>query len=164
MILAHNKNLLIYLHDAINHRNIASVGYYIGGMKAADLKVTESKKIIVATYAMAAEALDIKTLTTLVLATPKTDVTQAVGRILRVKHEQPLVIDIVDSHELFVKQWKKRRQFYIKNKYTIMETSNKNFEKDIWDTTYKKGENGNKMIKNIKKKENPLVGQCLIEF
>ena len=30
MILAHNKNLLKYLHDAIKHRNIATVGYYIG--------------------------------------------------------------------------------------------------------------------------------------
>ena len=84
MILAHNRNLLTYLHDAIESRNIATVGYYVGGMKEKDLKETESKKIVVATYSMAAEALDIKTLTTLVLATPKTDVTQAVGRILRV--------------------------------------------------------------------------------
>ena len=30
---------------------------------------------------MASEALDIKTLTTLVMATPKTDVTQSIGRI-----------------------------------------------------------------------------------
>ena len=34
---------------------------------------------------MASEALDIKTLTTLVMATPKTDITQAVGRILPLK-------------------------------------------------------------------------------
>jgi hypothetical protein len=67
MILAHNKNLLTYLHDAIAHRQIASVGYYVGGMKDADLKKSETCKIIVATYAMASEALDIKTLTTLVL-------------------------------------------------------------------------------------------------
>ena len=164
MILAHNKSLLTYLFKAIEHRNIATVGYYIGGMKAADLKETESKKIIVATYAMAAEALDIKTLTTLILATPKTDVTQAVGRILRVKHEQPLVIDIVDSHDVFVKQWKKRRQFYIKNKYKITETNNNNFHKDVWDVTYEKGDKGKKMMEKIKKKENPLVGQCLIEM
>ena len=32
---------------------------------------------------MAEEGLDIKTLTTLIMATPKSDVTQAVGRILR---------------------------------------------------------------------------------
>ena len=71
---------------------------------------------------MAAEALDIKTLTTLVLATPKTDVEQAVGRILRVKHSSPLIIDIIDQHDIFKKQWAKRRAFYHKNNYKIVHT------------------------------------------
>ena len=90
MILAHNKNLLTYLYKGVEHRNIASVGYYVGGMKKEALKESESKKIIIATYSMAAEALDIKTLTTLVMATPKTDVTQSIGRILHAKHRQPV--------------------------------------------------------------------------
>ena len=59
MILAQNKSLLVYLHDAIEHRNIGTVGYYVGGMKEADLKKSETRQIIIATYAMAAEALDI---------------------------------------------------------------------------------------------------------
>jgi len=130
MILAHNKNLLKYLHDAIEHRNIASAGYYIGGMKKQALKETESKTVVIATYAMAAEALDIKTLTTLILATPRTDVTQAVGRILRVKHERPLVVDIVDSHDMFKKQWMKRKRFYQKNKYHIIYTDSKLYNKN----------------------------------
>ena len=113
MVLAHNKSILKYLHDAIKHRNIESVGYYVGGMKEKDLKISE--KIIIATYAMAEEGLDIKTLTTLVLATPKVDVTQAVGRILRMKHDNSEVYDIVDSHALFQRHWGKRRAFY-KNK------------------------------------------------
>ena len=79
MVLGHNKSLLTYLHDAIKHRGIATVGYYIGGMKETELKISEGKKIIIATYAMAEEGLDIKTLTTLIMATPKVDVTQAVG-------------------------------------------------------------------------------------
>jgi len=83
IVLAHNKNLLKYLYDAIKDRNIASVGYYIGGMKQKDLKLSEERKVIIATYAMAEEALDIKTLTSLIMATPKSDVRQAVGRILR---------------------------------------------------------------------------------
>jgi hypothetical protein len=120
MILAHNKNVLTYLHDAIVHRQMATVGYYVGGMKEADLKKSESCQVIIATYAMAAEALDIKTLSALFLATPKTDVIQAVGRILRVKHEQPLVVDFVDSHEVFLSQWQKRRKYYASNNYTIM--------------------------------------------
>ena len=123
MILAHNKNVLKYLHDAIEDRKIAPVGYYIGGMKAVDLEISETKKVIIATYAMAEEALDIKTLSTLIMATPKTDVRQAVGRILRQKHKQALVIDIVDSHDLFQRQWLKRKRYYKKQNYKIIETS-----------------------------------------
>ena len=97
MILGHNKNLLTYLFKSIEHKNIASVGYYVGGMKQEALKESETKKIIIGTYSMASEALDIKTLTTLVMATPKTDVTQSIGRILRTTHCQPVVVDIQDS-------------------------------------------------------------------
>ena len=101
MILAHNKSLIGYLHDAIEHRNIASVGYYVGGMKEKDLKISERKRVIIATYAMAEEGLDIKSLTTLIMATPRVDVTQAVGRILRKKHDNAEVYDIIDSHPVF---------------------------------------------------------------
>ena len=134
IVLAHNKSLLTYLHDAISHRNIASVGYYIGGMKEEHLKVSESKQIIIATYAMASEGLDIPTLTTLIFATPKTDITQSVGRILRTKHNNPLVIDIVDSHDIFKNQWAKRKAFYINNKYKIIQTSD--YSRNICDIKY----------------------------
>jgi hypothetical protein len=119
MMLAHNKNILKYMYDAIEHRGIGTVGYYVGGMKEKDLKESESKEIVIATYAMAEEALDIKTLTTLFMMTPKTDVTQAVGRILRVKHDHPLVIDIVDTHDTFKRQWYKRRTLYKKADYRV---------------------------------------------
>jgi superfamily II DNA or RNA helicase len=126
MILAHNKSLITYLHDAIAHRNIAggSVGYYIGGMKEAALKQSESKKVIIATYAMASEGLDIKTLTSLILASPKTDVCQSVGRILRQKHSSPLVIDIIDEHDIFMSQWYKRRKYYKSQNYKILVCDN----------------------------------------
>jgi superfamily II DNA or RNA helicase len=143
MILAHNKNLLTYLHDAIQHRGIATVGYYVGGMKEAALKASETCQVIIATYAMASEALDIKTLTTLILATPKTDIVQAVGRILRVKHERPMVIDLIDSHEVFLSQWQKRRKYYTSNQYKIMHTKSGLYESGEW-TTSKTAKNTNK--------------------
>ena len=65
MILAHNKSLI----DELFHKTKVfeeSVGLYIGGMKEEQLKESETKKIIIATYAMASEGLDIKTLTTFV--------------------------------------------------------------------------------------------------
>ena len=130
MILAHNKNVLKYLHDAITHRNMATVGYYVGGMKEHALKETESKTVVIATYAMAAEALDIKTLTTLIMATPKTDIEQSVGRILREKHSSPIVVDIIDSHDLFKNQWQKRRKFYCKENYKIIHTTSQKYNPD----------------------------------
>ena len=136
IVLGQFKNILTYLYKAIEHRNIGTVGYYIGGMKEEQLKKSELKQIIIATYSMAAEGLDIKTLTTLILATPKTDIEQAVGRILREKHEQPLVIDIVDNHEVFKKQWDKRKTYYLKNNYKILYTKDfikNNYNDDgIW--------------------------------
>jgi superfamily II DNA or RNA helicase len=127
MILAHNKCLLKYLFDAIKHRMIAygSVGYYVGGMKEAALKESETKKIIIATYSMAAEALDIKTLTTLIMATPKSDVCQSIGRILRSKHSKPLVIDVVDPHTVFKNQYKKRCVYYKSKNFKVQQFKSK---------------------------------------
>ena len=104
---------------------------------------------------MAEEGLDIKTLSSLVLATPKTDIVQAVGRILRIKHEAPLIIDIVDSHEIFEKQFNKRRAFYIKNKYKIIQTDNEKYFENNYDINF------DPSVQEVKKsKEN----KCLIKL
>lgn len=160
MILAHNKNILKYLYDAINYRNISTVGYYIGGMKEVALKASENKKVVIATYSMAAEALDIKTLTTLIMATPKTDIEQSVGRILRDKHSHPIVVDIIDSHDLFQNQFRKRKIFYKKENYKIIGINNKNYTSDInnWNIIYspvnKCAKTVNKLKKSISLKSN----------
>ena len=165
MFLAHNKNILKYLHDAIKHRNIATVGYYVGGMKEQALKETESKKIVIATYSMAAEALDIKTLTTLIMVTPKTDIEQSIGRILREKHSQPVVVDIIDSHSIFQNQWKKRRAFYMKENYKIIHTTNSNYLSHTWDTICEPGEKKSKSVKATKVDNGKDVqGKCLIKL
>lgn len=170
MILAHNKNILTYLYKAIENRRIAdgSVGYYVGGMKEADLKRSETKKVVIATYSMAAEALDIKTLTTLIMATPKTDVTQSIGRILRAKHTQPLVIDIVDSHDVFKRQFKKREAYYKKEKYKIIGTSNEMYTTTdyeiIYDPDDPKCKSRNNYKSECKSTEEQLKGQCLLNI
>ena len=150
MVLAQNKNILTYLYKAISSRDISDVGYYVGGMKQEKLKLSEKKTIILATYAMAAEALDIKTLTTLVLASPRTDITQAVGRILRVKHDNPLVIDIIDGHDVFKKQWSKRKAYYKKCGYKIIHTTSEKYMNNEWKT----------LIEEKQKKKK----QCLIKI
>ena len=127
ILLSQTKNLLNYLYKLINLKNVTSVGYYVGGMKEKDLKESESKQIILATFSMAAEALDIKSLTTLVLATPKSDIVQAVGRIMRAEHSQPLIIDIIDQHDPLLNQFNKRRSFYNEKNYKIIRTTNANY-------------------------------------
>ena len=167
MILAHNKNLLKYLHDAVDNRKFATVGYYVGGMKEAALKLTETKQLVIATYSMAAEALDIKTLTTLIMATPKTDIEQSVGRILREKHSQPVVVDIIDSHDPFQKQWYKRKAFYKKENYKIIYTKSANYDPDTttWKTVF---EPNKKCLEDDldldSDKDSLLTGKCLIKL
>jgi len=131
IVLAQTKNLLNYLYKAICYKNFASVGYYIGGMKEEDLKKSESKKIILATFSMAAEALDIKSLTSLFLASPKSDIIQAVGRILREKHTNPLIIDLIDNHDVFLNQFTKRRAFYNEKNYKIIRTNEEKYNEYI---------------------------------
>lgn len=168
MVLGHFKSILTYIHDAIEHRNIASVGYYVGGMKEKDLKITEGKQLVIATYAMAEEALDIKTLSCLIMATPKTDVTQAVGRILRVKHDEPLVIDIVDQHDIFKNQFIKRKRFYVKCGYKIIQTSFDNYKKNYWETIYDPSGKQCKIKKQLDninngEKDKLLQGKCFLK-
>lgn len=171
MILAHNKSLLKYLYDSILNKGIATVGYYVGGMKEKDLKISEGKKVIIATYAMAEEGLDIKSLTTLVMATPRVDVTQAVGRILRKRHDNAEVYDIIDTHGLFQRHWKKRMTFYRKQNFKVFLTTNKKYLDNDWECIYDKSKKV-KRKKSTKKKSQKTVlkidtdplfqGKCLL--
>ena len=127
IILGHNRSLLYYLYDTILEKNFASVGYYLGGMKQNLLDESRNKQIIVGSHNMCSEGLDIATLSTLIFVTPKTDIVQSVGRILRTKHNNPIVIDIIDNHQIFQNQWKKRQSFYKKEGYRIRMTNNNKY-------------------------------------
>lgn len=124
IVLAQNKSILKTLREHIDLRTIGgpdAAGFYIGGMKKHELTTSSEKRIILATYAMAAEALDIKTLRKLIMATPKSDIIQSVGRILREKDTQPTVVDVVDPHFVFMNQSKKRKHFFKDENYTIVQ-------------------------------------------
>jgi superfamily II DNA or RNA helicase len=80
-----------------------------------------TKRILFATYAMCKEGFDVATLNTLVIATPRPDVDQIVGRILRVDKSvrkiDPLIIDVVDP--AFRRQFQERLQLYNKRNYKV---------------------------------------------
>ena len=164
MVLSHKRDLLDYLETEIGIRGgFATVGQYVGGMKPAALQESEGKQIVLATYAMAAEALDIKSLNTLVMVSPKTDIIQSVGRILRTRCDGKIIVDIVDSHEVFQNQWKKRRAFYKKSIYGIKMIKSKDYvdmmmmaNVDSWTTVYDR----NKHVINVEEPKST----CQLEF
>lgn len=113
LILSDRKEHLRAIKVKLDVIDISS-GYYWGGMKPLELAATEQKRVMLATYAYAAEGMDVPHLDTLILATPKSDVEQSCGRILRQTNASitPLVIDIIDCFSLFQGQAKKRAKFY----------------------------------------------------
>ena len=52
-------------------------------MKAKDRKESENKSVVLGTYNMASEGMDIPSLDTVILASPRSDIRQSIGRILR---------------------------------------------------------------------------------
>jgi hypothetical protein len=101
--------------------NLDGSAVYLGGMSEQDLDAASRHKIIVATYSMAQEGLDIPVLDTLIMTTPHSDVTQAVGRIMREtpgKVNAPLIIDIVDRWSVFNSMYRKRCIIYKASGFT----------------------------------------------
>ena len=81
----------------------------------------KTKAILIATYTMCREGFDVPTLNTLVMATPRPDIDQIVGRILRVEKKgravHPLIVDIVDPQ--FKRQFGMRNSLYRKRQYRV---------------------------------------------
>ena len=118
-----------------------NVGKYIGGMSEEELAKSATKQIILGTYSMAEEGLDIENLNVVILCTPKSAIKQSVGRILRkdVYEEHPIVIDVIDEdNAIFKKQAGARGNYYRKQNYNIQDYQIADYElKDChnWDDT-----------------------------
>jgi superfamily II DNA or RNA helicase len=101
-----------------------TTAYYIGGMKEAVREEGAAKaRVLLASYAMASEAMNIKTLNSVILASPRKAVEQSTGRILRVRPDQrqvaPVILDFVDDHSMYQGQWRKRLAYYKRCSYQI---------------------------------------------
>jgi len=92
-------------------------------MKKDNLKEASEKSLIFATFEMASEGLDILALDTLFMLTPKGDVNQSVGRILRKQFDEyeypPLIVDIVDEIESVKRLAFIRMKLYKSRNYVI---------------------------------------------
>lgn len=121
LVLSERRGHLIELSEILKKEGFDDWAFYLGGMKAKDLKLAEVRQVILGTYQMCSEGYDNSNLDTLIMTTSKGDVEQSVGRILRKKvyDIEPLVVDFVDNFSAFRNQGKKRETFYKKKKYKI---------------------------------------------
>jgi superfamily II DNA or RNA helicase len=119
--ISQNRKILVltdrrqHCIDLLERLRDYNPGLYIGGMKPDELKASEECDVILATYSLAHEGLDIPALDTLIMASPKSDIVQSVGRILREtigKQNTPYVADIVDAWGPFEYQYFKRCKYY----------------------------------------------------
>jgi superfamily II DNA or RNA helicase len=81
---------------------------------------------------MASEGMDIPALNTVNLCSPKSDIEQSVGRILRKKHAiSPLVIDVIDEdYQNFMTQFYIRLRFYKKMNYRAVSAFGEGIEEE----------------------------------
>ena len=117
LILSDRREHLAVFETELKKREVSDIGYYVGGMKQSELDASDKCAVILGTFAMASEAMNIPALNTILLATPKTNIEQSVGRILREKKESrkfaPLILDVLDhQHYGCVGQYKHRSKYY----------------------------------------------------
>ena len=154
LILSERIGLLETLEKMVKEADpTLTLAYYIGGMKEVVREEgANSARILLGTYAMASEAMNIKTLNAVILASPRKAVEQSTGRILRIRPDQrhlaPVIVDIVDDHNMYQSQWRKRREYYEKCAYRI----------ERW----KMGAESGKLMAT-KKVEQTSTTDCLIE-
>ena len=125
LVLSQYKRHLVALEEILKkQRPDVSYGYYVGQMKEAVREEgAKTARVLLGSYAMASEAMNIKTLNTVILASPRKKIEQSVGRILRQRPSErstyPLIVDVIDSHATFRRQFLKRRTFYTQCGYKI---------------------------------------------
>ena len=120
LVVAGHKILLLSdrrAHCELLNNRLNSVGIngalYMGGMKAYELEQSKTKNVLLGTYSLAREGLDVPTLDALILATPRSDVVQACGRVLRETTKMsPVIVDVVDKWFIGTAQFRKRRIYY----------------------------------------------------
>jgi superfamily II DNA or RNA helicase len=130
------KRQMLVLTDRVNHAQAmldtlsdnwkAKTAILSQKLSAAKRNIAcNTMSVLIGTYSMCKEGFDQPTLNTLLMATPRPDIDQIVGRILRteksVRTTHPLIIDIVDP--TFRRQFGARNTLYRKRNYKVTQMS-----------------------------------------
>jgi len=112
IVLSDRRQHLVTIEQLLDRFGV-STRFMVGGQKKKQVP-SANARVILATYAFTSEGVDIPSLDTAVFATPRSDVVQTTGRILRKFPDKktPLVVDFVDSPFVFRNQFKKRVTYY----------------------------------------------------
>jgi superfamily II DNA or RNA helicase len=135
LVSTEGRNILI-LSEYINHlkelkkaaeKEVGNpeitMGLYIGEMTNDQRLESRKCRVIFGTYKIASVGMDIPSLNTLIMASPRKEIEQSVGRIFRKKGKlKPRIVDIIDDHNIFIAQGRVRKTFYKKYNYTIVQT------------------------------------------
>ena len=120
VVFSHRLEHLSLLRDAAVKAGIpgTDMGSYVGGRKPAELERAAKKPIVFATYQMVKEGTNCPWWDACLLATPKSDVEQVVGRILRKAEgkKQPAIIDLVDDDSWVYSDYAEARDKFYKSK------------------------------------------------
>jgi superfamily II DNA or RNA helicase len=140
LVLSERRAQLTELGHELDKKGL-SYGFYWGGVKQAALDDAAEQQIVLGTFHMASEGMDIPILNTVVLASPRSDVQQSVGRILRRTDHPvvPCVVDIVDARiPCFANSRHIRNKFYRKCGFRV-DGKDKNKKTADEDETEKNG-------------------------
>ena len=136
-----DRNILVISDRTVQLKNLYkhfpdNSGLFIGSQKAEKLLEAKEKQILLATYGMASEGFSLAKLNCLVFATPRSSITQAIGRIFRKRHDDitPIIVDIVDDFSIFRGQGYRRKKIYRENVHSPVFIAKNNDETIIKNT------------------------------
>lgn len=117
MVLSERKDHLTTLHMMCVRAGINDMHtiFYVGGITKDERERAATTQIVFATYAYAAYGTDLPAVDVLVMATPRSEVEQIVGRAVRSEEgkKQPVVFDMIDrTSPVYNSYWKNRQKWY----------------------------------------------------
>jgi len=120
LVLSERRAQLVDMERRLRASGVDRIGYYVGGRKQKDLDEAATQRVLLGTFAMAAEGMDIPDLGLLLLASPTGNVEQAVGRVRRRAGATALVLDVTDGFGHFPGLAKRRAKFYRDERFEVV--------------------------------------------